>query len=348
MEQSTLSTIRTAVLKSLGQVDWRNWLPSRGNVIFTLVIVFALFWAQAANALPWSQPSLSPTSTGTWPYQGRLADSAGTPITATVPMVFRLYSAGTSGVPLWEENWTGPNSVQVSDGLFNVMLGSLNTIPQSLVNNNGSLWLGITAGTDDEMTPRIQLGSVPFAVQALTVPDGSIGTAKLETSAITTEKLANGSITQAKLGADVSMIPPDKSVTPQKLALPSGKVCLNNETTVTLPGNYSAPPVPGLSTTISLDAPSKVLVWSAGLGRYDGVDNYEAYFVLMVNGQMQVSSFTSTSGKWFDLDGQRLLNLPAGQHSLTASIQSAKAGSMTLHNYTHFQTCLYYIVLAAE
>jgi len=32
-------------------------------------------------------------------------------------------------------------------------------------------WLGITVGTDDEMQPRVQLGSVPWAVQALTVPE---------------------------------------------------------------------------------------------------------------------------------------------------------------------------------
>lgn len=208
MEKPISSMSRLAILKSLVQVDWRSWLPSRGNAVFTLVIVFALFWAQSANALPWSAPAQVATSTGTWPYQGRLADGTGNPITNTVPMIFRLYNAATGGVPLWEEQWTGPNSVQVSDGLFNVMLGSLTPIPQAVVSNNGSLWLGITAGTDDEMAPRIQLGSVPFAVQALTVPDGSIGT----------EKLENGSVTQAKLGADITLVPPDGSITTSKLA----------------------------------------------------------------------------------------------------------------------------------
>ena len=48
-------------------------------------------------------------------------------------MTFRLYSAASGGTPLWEETWTGPNSVQVSDGLFNVMLGSLSAIPQAVV-----------------------------------------------------------------------------------------------------------------------------------------------------------------------------------------------------------------------
>jgi hypothetical protein len=196
-------------LTSLSRINWRLWLPSRGNVVFTLVVITALFWAQSANALPWTQTTLSATSTGTWPYQGRLADSAGNPITNTVPMIFRLYNAPGSGVtPLWEEQWTGPNSVQVSDGLFNIMLGSLTPIPLSLVTGNGSLWLGITVGTDDEMLPRVQLGSVPFAVQALTVTDGSI----------TTEKIADGSVTQAKLGADISLTPPDGSITTAKLA----------------------------------------------------------------------------------------------------------------------------------
>jgi hypothetical protein len=75
--------------------------------------------------------------------------------------------------------------VKVSDGLFNVMLGSLTAIPQSVITGHDSLFLGITVGTDDEMTPRVQLGSVPYAVQALTVPNGSVTTAKIADGAVT-------------------------------------------------------------------------------------------------------------------------------------------------------------------
>ena len=123
-------------------------------------------------------------------------------------MIFRLYNAASGGTPLWTEQWTGSNSVQVSDGLFNVMLGSLTSIPQSIITGNNNLFLGITVGTDSEMAPRVQLGSVPFAVQALTVPDASV----------TTNKIADKAVTQAKLGADVNLVPPDGSITTVKLA----------------------------------------------------------------------------------------------------------------------------------
>lgn len=187
-----------------------KWLPSRGNVLFTLVLIAVLVWAQSAGALPGpAAPNAPAASTNTIAYQGRLADTAGVPLTGLYPMVFRLYNApGAGASPLWEENWVGSNSVQVSDGLFNVMLGSLTSISQSIVTDNGTLWLGITVSTDDEMTPRVQLGSVPFAVQANTVLNGSI----------TTEKIADGAVTQAKLGADVNLIPPDGSITTAKLA----------------------------------------------------------------------------------------------------------------------------------
>lgn len=172
------------------RVRWiRNFMPTPGNVVFTLVMITVLLWAQSAGAVPFRAESAA--STGTIAYQGRLTDSEGNPLTATVGMIFRLYSVATGGVHLWQEDWTAANSVKVSDGLFNVMLGSLTPIPQSVITGNSTLFLGITVGADDEMSPRVQLGSVPFAVQALTVPDGSITKAKIADGAVTAEKLAS-------------------------------------------------------------------------------------------------------------------------------------------------------------
>ena len=175
-----------------GRLLWlvRYMVPNIGTVF----VVIILLWAQSAGALPLGRPQAAPTaaSTGAIAYQGRLADANGNPLTGTYNMIFRLYAVPTGGIPLWEEQWTGSNGVRVSDGLFNVMLGSLTPIQQSVIAGREQLWLGITVGTDDEMQPRVQLGSVPFAVQALTVPDGSI----------TTAKIADGAVTQAKINIE--------------------------------------------------------------------------------------------------------------------------------------------------
>ena len=172
----------------------RALVPHPGTLIVTLLVVAGLLWANSVGALPLRAPTAASTSTGTIAYQGRLADADGNPLTDTYNMIFRLYDVASGGVFLWEEQWTGSNGVQVSDGLFNVMLGSLTPIPQSVITEHDSLFLGITVGTDDEMTPRVQLGTVPFAVQALTVPDGSVTTGKLADSVITSPKIQDGQV----------------------------------------------------------------------------------------------------------------------------------------------------------
>ena len=224
---------RAAITQTHSPRRLTGWLPTRGNVIFTLAMIALLVLAQSAGALPLArtQPAPAAASTSTIAYQGRLADSADAPLTGTYNMIFRLYDAATGGTPLWSEPWTGSNGVRVSDGLFNVMLGSLSALPISQFTNFQSLFLGVTVDTDDEMAPRVQLGSVPFAVQALTVPDGSI--------------------TKAKLAADVSLTPLDGSITTAKIV--DGAVTSQKQSAVTyyLNDNSFVPSHSGESKTLS-------------------------------------------------------------------------------------------------
>lgn len=161
----------------------RQLMPNLGSVLLVLVLL-TVFPGLAA---PFN--GINAASISTIPYQGRLADASGNPVTGKQNMEFRIYDVPTGGTPLWEEFWTGANSVDVSDGLFSVMLGSINTNLTSVVQNHSNLYLDITVGTDDPMTPRVQLGSVPFSIWSLTVADNSITTAKIVDGAITTAKL---------------------------------------------------------------------------------------------------------------------------------------------------------------
>lgn len=103
--------------KRQNKAKYIHWfLPNGGTLILiALLIATQSVWARAAQ-------STAATSTSTISYQGRLADAGGTPLTGLHNLEFRIYDTPSGGVPLWEELWTGGNAVQVSDGLFNVML----------------------------------------------------------------------------------------------------------------------------------------------------------------------------------------------------------------------------------
>ena len=180
-----------------------NWLRWMGRQMIpnigTLVLVGILLLVVPSLAAPSRAPSA--TSTSTVSYQGRLADSGGLPITGKQNMEFRLYDAPTGGVPLWTEMWTGGNAVDVSDGLFNVMLGSMDNTLASAIQGYDELYLGITVGTDSEMSPRVQLGSVPFSMQAMTVPDGAITSAKLADDAVTSSKITSGAVGSSEIAS---------------------------------------------------------------------------------------------------------------------------------------------------
>lgn len=158
-------------LVSSGRRAWagrlRRWLPTRGDlVLIVLMAVLAWMGVNQVRAAAIQASAALNTSLDTITYQGRLTDAGGTPLSGTYVMTFRLYDVATDGTALWSEYWTGANSVEVTRGLFSVRLGSLTAIPTAVITGTNSLWLGITIGTDAEMTPRVQLGSVPYAFQA--------------------------------------------------------------------------------------------------------------------------------------------------------------------------------------
>lgn len=278
-----------------------RWLP---NVLVSAFVSVAAIGGTAVARTGLFAPTAPAASNNTFAYQGRIANAAGAPLSGVFPMSFRLYSQAIAGVPLWSEDWIASNSVRVSDGLFNVMLGSLVAIPNTIVANN-VLWLGVSVGGDSEMSPRVQLGTVPFSLQALTVPDASI----------TTNKIVDGSVTKAKLASDVDLV--------------SGLQVL---TTVTAQHDYQLPlcnsafeSIPGLSVTVAISRASNVLIDFAGLGR-NSVPNSSTFTAIFVDGTVDAladgqphfgGSQSGASGSlWFGLSNTSAKLLNAGTHQI--------------------------------
>lgn len=141
-----------------------------------LLLIFILMGKDRVNALNIEQVQLKRSFPAVISYQGTLLNQQGEPIHGQVDIVFRLYAHSTDSAFLWEENHIGQNAVIVTNGLFNLVLGSLSPIPES-VWDEGTLYLGITVGIDEEMMPREVISSVPYAINAqnaLNLSDNSI------------------------------------------------------------------------------------------------------------------------------------------------------------------------------
>ena len=95
-------------------------------------------------------------------YQGKLTNASGAPVNDTVQMVFSIYSDTGGTNLLWTE--TQP-AVVVEKGVFNVLLGTVNPIPDSVFNGNVR-YLGVKVGGDPEITPRKPMVSVAYAMRA--------------------------------------------------------------------------------------------------------------------------------------------------------------------------------------
>jgi len=142
-------------------------------------------------------------------YTGRLTNSAGTPTTSSQNIIFRIYDAATGGNKLYESATYAVTPD--SGGVFSVLIGSQgDTTGLASAFDNVNTYLEVTVGSET-LSPRIQLASAPYSFKAasadvaLSVPNGSI----------TSAKIANGTIerTNVKSGEFVKGIAAGTNVT---------------------------------------------------------------------------------------------------------------------------------------
>ncbi|MCX6353920.1 MAG: hypothetical protein NTZ78_03310 [Candidatus Aureabacteria bacterium] len=125
----------------------------------SVVVVLALAVGYCHAAIP-----------GKINYQGKLTNAQGQLIDGSYSIVFKLYDAATAGNQKWTETHS---SVVVTNGLFNVMLGSTTDLA-SVFQANDALYLEI-AVAGETLSPRQEMASVGYALHsAMDVPIGTI------------------------------------------------------------------------------------------------------------------------------------------------------------------------------
>ncbi len=115
-------------------------------------------------------------------YQAVLTDIDGNPVPdGNYQLTFRIYTSGTNGGPLWQEVH---DNALVRNGLFNIILGSI--MPLDLPFEQ-PYYLGISIADDLELSPRIELTSSAYSLNARSVAD----------SAVTSAKIASGQVVKS-------------------------------------------------------------------------------------------------------------------------------------------------------
>ncbi len=111
-------------------------------------------------------------------FQGKVVNTNGTNVAnGNYDFVFQLYTVSSGGTNIWTETWnSGTSQVTVTDGIFQVNLGTYTDLPGSVDFNTDNIYLGINFNADGEMSPRVHFTAAPYAFNAqkvggLTVTD---------------------------------------------------------------------------------------------------------------------------------------------------------------------------------
>lgn len=131
-----------------------------------LALVFAVCVA-AASTISYAQQGIPKKIT----YQGVLIDTTGIPVCDSVWTVdLKLYNVAAGGTAIWSERHT----VTTNGGVFNVVLGDKTPLDVSF---DQYLWLGTSVNSQTELSPRVFLTAVPYALNALNAKSAEIASA---------------------------------------------------------------------------------------------------------------------------------------------------------------------------
>ena len=120
-------------------------------VLAIALILSGSLFANAAGEVP-----------GLINYQGKLTDELGVPVNREAEMTFSIYTEAAGGGPVWSES----QDVQVTDGIFNVLLGSVNPLAPDYFAVGPETYLGVKIGEDSELAPRQTIVSTAYSLRS--------------------------------------------------------------------------------------------------------------------------------------------------------------------------------------
>jgi hypothetical protein len=148
-------------------------------------------------------PALAATPPSLVNYQGVLRNQNGAPLSGAFDMVLRFMDAQSGGTEILIDRHVTSNAVIVSDGLFNVTLGSGTIIDGSgpgtytaleeVFRDYGNVWLEVQVG-GETLSPRTPIRSAPFALNATRL-EGRSASGFIDASATPQTKLGRLTVT---------------------------------------------------------------------------------------------------------------------------------------------------------
>ncbi len=220
------------------------------TLLFTFMVLFCAFTMDATAQIP-----------KTINYQGALALPNNEPVPdAQYNVTFRMYDSETNGNELWAEQQT----VVTFQGVFDAILGNKTLLNLAF---DKPYWLSVQIEGQQEMTPRVPLVSVPFALSALKAINADSAT--FATKALLSD---SASVAGHSRTSDTALIANEISDNAKNVVLSlnnlQGRISILGEggTTVSTVGNTLriSSTSTGITTITSTDGSIKVTLTSTG------------------------------------------------------------------------------------
>jgi len=294
-------------------------------------------------------------------FQGRLLDNTDTPITAETPLRFALYNspAASGAALLWQET---QDIKPDQNGHFTATLGERNRLDQNVFTNNPSLYIGLTVGNNQELTPRQQIPTTEYAANSQTVeglppitdnPDIAQNVLLALDSSGNLTIGGNSSHTFQATGGQFSIIGQTLSLTTNsgsngdiKIA-PDGSGIIDLEKPIQNISNYTGPSgIPGalevddlLSVFATSSSQSALTVNQNGTGEIiSGKSHGTDKFTIDTNGNEFIKGnlildgdTINTNSTVFDIAGSSVRSLSIGDHASIISL-GGSSGITSINN----------------